>query len=108
MTVKSTVTPVTPSRAATASRTRFVISFFSGQPGTVRAMRTDTLPSAAGSIERTMPSSTMERWISGSSTGRRASMIWSRVRGIGFLLPVGRAVRAGVVTTAGNLHYGDR
>ena len=73
MTVKSRSTPVIPSRAVTASVTRRWISLRSGHPATVRAIST---PTVGGSIRTslTMPRSTMLRWSSGSSTGRRTSM----------------------------------
>ena len=78
--------------------TRLRISFFSGQPGTVRATRIATLPSAAG-VDRRGPC--RGRRSSGAArdpaTGRRASMIWSRVTGMGTaplrefaLRPIGR------------------
>ena len=46
MTVKSSATPVTPSSGRTAAVTRFWISLRSGQPATVSATRTPTVPSA--------------------------------------------------------------
>ena len=80
MTVKSTPTASTPSRATTASSTDRWISAFRGQPGTVRATCTLTRrPSIA--TPRTMPRSTMLRLSSGSWTGRRASMTWDSVTG---------------------------
>ena len=78
MTSKATSTSSTPSRATTASPTRRWISLRSGQPGTVRAISTRTLAPCT-CTPRTMPRSTMLRWSSGSSTGRRASMIWDSV-----------------------------
>jgi hypothetical protein len=78
ITVKSSATLFTPSSAVTAVVTRFWISFRSGQPATVRATRTLTVPPSTMTL-RTMPRSTIERRSSGSSTGRSASMIWSCV-----------------------------
>ncbi len=53
-----------------------MISARIGQPATVRATVTLTFPPSI-SMPRTMFSSTIERWISGSSTGRRASSTWA-------------------------------
>ena len=78
ITSKVTSTDCTSSRAWTASPTRRWISFFSGQPGTVRATSTRT-DAPLICTERTMPRSTMLRCSSGSSTGRSASMIWDSV-----------------------------
>src|SRR3954469_22566313 len=76
MTPRSTSTCVTPSSGATASETRRMISDRMGQPATVSATVTLTLPPSM-SIPRTMFNSTIQRWISGSSTGRRASSTWA-------------------------------
>src|SRR5262249_52447388 len=61
-----------------ASVTRRTISVRSGQPATVSATVTLTVPPSIA-IPRTMFRSTIERWISGSSTGRRASSTWDSV-----------------------------
>ena len=65
-------------RADTALRTRVLISFFSGQPGVVRAIVIWT-SGPAPATPFTMPRSTMLRCSSGSSTGRSASMISATV-----------------------------
>ncbi len=82
ITVKSTSTRSTPSRAVTASVTRWSISARSGQPATVRAIWTWTLPPSMA-MPLTMPRSTMVRCSSGSWTGRRASMTRASVDGHG-------------------------
>ena len=55
-----------------------------GQPAVVSETTTSTRPPSLTSIERTMPSSTIERRSSGSMTARSFSVIWSLVgSGIG-------------------------
>jgi hypothetical protein len=49
-----------------------------GQPGVVSETVTATAPSGEISIERTMSSSTMDAWSSGSMTASRDFMISSR------------------------------
>ncbi len=82
MTVKSTNASSIPSSATTAFFTRLSISARSGQPATVRAMRTLTVRSWMAMV-RTMSRSTMLRCSSGSSTGRNASVISASVIAMG-------------------------
>src|SRR5262245_31730471 len=82
ITVNSSSTLVTPSIGRRAPSTRDWISLRSGHPGTVSATSTDTVPSGRHSARRTMPRSTIERWSSGSSTGRNASTSCSEVTDI--------------------------
>ena len=72
ITSKVTFTSSTPSRATTASPTRFWISLRRGQPEMVSATSTWTAAPLMRT-NRTMSRSTMLRCSSGSSTGRSAS-----------------------------------
>ena len=72
--VKPSASSSTSGSASTTDRTRRSISFFSGHPGMVSAMVRRTVPPSTVT-SRTMSRSTMLRCSSGSSTGRRASMM---------------------------------
>ena len=77
-TSKATSTRLTPGRARTASATAVWNWLRIGQPGVVSDTVTATAPSGEISIERTMPSSTMDACSSGSMTASRDFMISSR------------------------------
>jgi hypothetical protein len=68
---------VTPGREPTCWATACWKCERIGQPGVVRETTTSTRPSSLTSIERTMPSSTIERRSSGSITARSFSVICS-------------------------------
>ena len=70
-TSKATVTRVTPSSAPTALATASSKWLRIGQPGVVSDTTTSTTPSPGCSIERTMPSSTIDLRSSGSITASR-------------------------------------
>ena len=103
ITVNSRSIESTPSSAVAASDTRWRISFFSGQPGTVSAMSTPTTPSGRMSTPRSMPRSTIERCSSGSWTGRNASTTCASVTGMA-IRPLWRRR----FPIAPNFHYADR
>ena len=79
----------TPSSLAIASRTATWKWLRIGQPGVVSETVTSTTPSAFGSMERTISSSTMLRRSSGSMTTFSASRIWSR-EGMAFIVAARR------------------
>src|SRR4051812_16763956 len=78
-TSKPTATSLTPSSPATACLTAFWKCERTGQPGVVSETTTFTRPPSTGSIERTMPRSTMLWRSSGSMTTLSASRICSWV-----------------------------
>ena len=84
-TSKATVTSLTPSNALTAPATAVWKWPRIGQPAVVSEIVTSTRPESPNSIERTIPSSTIDRRSSGSITGSSASRTCSRV-GIGFIV----------------------
>ena len=94
ITVKSTLTAVTPSSGATALSTRLRISL-QRAAGDGEGDEDGHAAVVGGSTSRTMPRSTIERCSSGSSTGRRASMIWSWLTGV-----TGMGFPSGICTTA--------
>ena len=69
----SPTTRRTPSRAPTWVSTSWLIWVRSGQPATVRATSTSTVPASGNRTAVTMPRSTMSAPSSGSTTARRAS-----------------------------------
>ena len=78
-TSKPTFTRVTPSTADTCFATAFWKWPLIGQPGVVRETVTSTTPPSLMSIARTISSSTMSLWSSGSMTDFSASVICSLV-----------------------------
>jgi len=72
---KPTPTPVTPSSEETFWATACSKWERIGHPAVVSETTTSTCPSAEISIERTIPSSTIERRSSGSMTARSFSVI---------------------------------
>ena len=88
-----------PSSAPTFSWTAVMKCERIGQPAVVSETRMCTLPPAPGSIERTMPSSTMSLRSSGSMTFLRASVICCSV-GIASHCRRGRALALASRTTA--------
>src|SRR5438270_2566342 len=89
MTPSDTSTEVTPGTVWTAAVTSRVIRSRSGHPWVVSRIPTATRPSAAMSIDSTMPRSVIGRWISGSETV--ASAAWT-VSCVGRLMAVPRYV----------------
>ena len=78
-TSKPTPTVLTPSSSETCWTTAFWKWERIGHPGVVSETTTSTRPSSWMSIERTIPSSTIERRSSGSMTWVSFSVIWSLV-----------------------------
>ena len=60
-------------------QTRVNTALRNGQPAIVSTTVSPTVPFLSMTTSRTMPKSTMDRFSSGSCTGRKASISWSMV-----------------------------
>ena len=105
-TSNDTLTPVTPGTPPTAAATPVWKWLRTGQPAVVRDTVTSTTPSSLTSIERTMPSSTIERCSSGSMTTSSALRISSLFMRRSILANMGR--RAAAARPAEKHQRGDR